>query len=266
MWLVAQTGWQQRKATGRQRFIRTIFAEGSGTKMARDMDRIERILQRPKLYNNIDGVGELGLGFMFLGFSLLQWLAIHTRQGSFWDRYGAMVGFAVLFAVIHYGSKAIKTHITYPRTGFVEYRKLKSTRLSALVLGCAMALLTALGLYFAARLHWEIGGSRWGLTTPVALVGLVFVVFYVLHMVSAVRWKLAAAAAMAVCSVAIAMLPAGVVGAVAGSRSAVATLDERSSGAWLLTIWLYGAILLTSGGISFMLYLRHTQPPVPAAE
>jgi hypothetical protein len=177
-----------------------------------------------------------------------------------------MVGFAVLFAVIHYGSKAIKTHITYPRTGFVEYRKLKSTRLSALVLGCAMALLTALGLYFAARLHWEIGGSRWGLTTPVALVGLVFVVFYVLHMVSAVRWKLAAAAAMAVCSVAIAMLPAGVVGAVAGSRSAVATLDERSSGAWLLTIWLYGAILLTSGGISFMLYLRHTQPPVPAAE
>jgi hypothetical protein len=231
------------------------------------MDQIESILQRPKLYNNVDGVGELGMAFMLLGFGLLSWLQARSPAGAIWHRMDVFVMWVGLMLLgIHYGSKAIKKHITYPRTGFVEYRNLKSTRLSALVLGCATALLTALGLYLAARTHWKIDGSHWGLTTPVALIGLVFVVFYVLHMVSAVRWKLAAAAAMAVCSVAIAVLPAGVVGAVAGSASAVATLDERSSGAWLLTIVLYGAILLISGAISFVLYLQHTQPPVRVAE
>ena len=231
------------------------------------MDQIESLLQRPKLYNNIDGVGELGIGFMLLGFGLLNWLEARSPSGAIWHRmdvFAVWVGLMLLG--IHYGSKAIKTHITYPRTGFVEYRKLKSTRLSALVLGCATTPLTAMGLYFAARSHWEIGGSHWGLTTPVALVGLAFPMFYVLHIAGAARWKWAAAAAMAICSVAIAMLPAGVVGAVGGSTSGVAAPGERSSGAWLLTILLYSAILLISGGISLMLYLRHTQPPVQAGE
>jgi hypothetical protein len=29
---------------------------------------------------------------------------------------------------------------------------------------------------------------------------------------------------------------------------------------------LYGAVLLVSGGISFWLYLRHTEPPVQEAQ
>jgi hypothetical protein len=95
---------------------------------------------------------------------------------------------------------------------------------------------------------------------------LVFVVFYAYWIARPVRWKWAVAAALAICSVVIAMLPAGVVAAVAGSTSAVATLDERSSGALILTITIYGAIFLISGGISFVLYLRHTQPAVETAE
>jgi len=119
---------------------------------------------------------------------------------------------------------------------------------------------------FAVRSHWDIDGSHWGITTPVALIGLVIVVFYVLHIARAVRWKWAVAAAMAISSITIAMLPAGVVAAVAGSTSAVATFDERSSGAWILAITVYGAIMLISGGISFVLYLRHTQPAAETAE
>jgi len=171
----------------------------------------------------------------------------------------------VLIAVIHYGSKAIKEHITYPRTGFVEYRKQKVRRWLSFTLGGVTAI-AAWGLAHFARSHSDLVGSHWGMTTPVALIGLVIVVFYVLHIVSVVRWKWAVAAAMAICSVAIAMLPAGVVGGVAGSTSAVATLSERSFGAWLLTITIYGAIFLISGGISFVLYLRHTQPAAETAE
>jgi hypothetical protein len=67
---------------------------------------------------------------------------------------------------------------------------------------------------------------------------------------------------MAICSVAIAMLPAGLV----GSQSWSTMFPDNYEGAWLLTFMLYGAILLISGGISFVLYLLHTQPAVETAE
>jgi hypothetical protein len=54
-------------------------------------------------------------------------------------------------------------------------------------------------------------------------------------------------------------------GAVAGDASAVGGISGVTAGAWLLSILAYGAIMLVSGGISFVLYLRHTQPPAQAA-
>src|ERR1022692_2144358 len=88
------------------------------------MDQVGSILDRPKLYYNIDGVGELGGGFTMLGFALLMWLQAHSPSGAIWHQmYAFVVYMAVMFSIIHYGTKAIKNHITYPRTGFVEYRK-----------------------------------------------------------------------------------------------------------------------------------------------
>ena len=72
-------------------------------------DQVERLMKRPLLYNNVDGVGELGLGVMFLVSALLEWLPIHA---SWWHRYGSCLGFLLLIVAIHYGVKAIKTHIT----------------------------------------------------------------------------------------------------------------------------------------------------------
>ncbi len=233
---------------------------------AAKMDQVERMMQRPKLYNNIDGMGELGIGFMLLGFALLTWLQAHSPAGAIWHRMDLFVVWVGLMLLgIHYGSKAIKQRITYPRTGFVEYRK-RGGHWRAMILAACVSALIAACLFLVTRSHREIGGSHWGMTTPVALIGLVFVVFYVLHIARSVRWKLVVAAAMAICYVAIAMLPAGVVGKVAGSTSVVATLSERSSGAWLLTITIYGAVLMISGGTSFVLYLRRTQPAAETAE
>jgi len=226
------------------------------------MDQVERLIKRPLLYNNVDGVGELGLGFLLLGYALPASLPIHS---AIWHQWGSFVWLMVLVAAIHFGSKAIKEHITYPRTGFVEYRKQKARRWLSFTLGGVTAI-AAWGLAHFARSHSDLVGSHWGMTTPVALIGLVIVVFYVLHIVSVVRWKWAVAGFMAISSVAIAMLPADVVGGVAGSTSAVATLSERSFGAWLLTITIYGAIFLISGGISFVLYMRRTQPAAETAE
>ena len=221
------------------------------------MDQIEKIVQRPLLYNNIDGVGELGLGFLFLGYALLQWLSIHLPEASMWHRYGSFLGFLVLIAAIHYGVKAIKAHITYPRTGFVEYRKSRKRGVSwrGMILGAIVGSLLGTGFALVHRSHW-------GMTTLAALFGLVLAAGYTWRIARTVAWKWAVAAVMAICSVAIAMLPAGLVGTHSWSN----TFPDNIKGAWLLTMMLYGAILMISGGVSFALYLRHTQPAVETAE
>lgn len=226
------------------------------------MDQIEKLVQRPLLYNNIDGVGEFGLGSMFLGSALLQWFPI---QSPMWHRYGSFLGFLLLITAIHYGVKAIKTHITFPRTGFVEYQK-RGFFWRGMIAGAVVGLFFGVGFALAEQLHWEIARAHWGLTMPAALFGLILAVGYAWKIAREVHWKWAVAAAMAICSVAIAMLPEGVVGVMVGSRSAVATLPEWIFGALQLTFMLYGTIFLISGGISFVLYLRHTQPTAETAE
>jgi len=228
------------------------------------MDQVERMMERPKLYYNIDGVGELGMGFMLLCFALLEWLQINSPAGAIWHRvYVLFLWIGLMGAVIHYGSEAIKRHITYPRTGFVEYKKRNSIWPAAIAF--VTSALVAVGLAFAVRSHWGIG-SHMGLTTPAALIGLVFAAAYAYGVARSVRWKWAVAGTIAICSVAIAMLPADLVGSMTGSTSAFGAISSASAGAWLLIITLYGVILLISGVISFVLYLRHTQPAAETAE
>jgi hypothetical protein len=222
------------------------------------MDQVERLMQRPILYDNIDGAGELALGFFLLGYTLLRWLPIHAR---WWHRYGVLLGFLLLIAAIHYGVKAIKTHITYPRTGFVEYRKRGYVWKGAIV-GVVVGLFIGLGIVLVAHSHWVAGCSHWVLRMPAALFGLIFAAGYAYKIASTVRWKSAVAAVMAICSVEIALLPQGAIRAMMGRNSAFAT----AFGALRLTFAFYGAILLISGGISFVLYLRNTHPAAEAAE
>jgi hypothetical protein len=228
------------------------------------MEQIESLLQRPKFYNNIDGVGELGMGFMMFGFALLSWLQAHSPAGSLWHKvYVVLPLILLMVSIIDYGSKAIKRHITYPRTGFVEYKKRDSVWPVAIAF--VTSALVAAGLAFAARSHWGID-SHFGLTVPAALVGLVFAAAYAYGVARAVRWKWTVVCAIAICSVVIAMLPADWVGAMAGSTSSAGAFSAGVVGAWLLSILTYGTILLISGAISFVIYLRHTQPPARTAE
>jgi MFS family permease len=227
------------------------------------MDSIEGLLERPKVYNNIDGVGELGMGFMMLGFALLMWLQAHSSNGAVWHKMYVVLPFILLMGtIIDRGGKAIKERITYPRTGFVEYKKRDNVWIAAIAF--VTSALVAMGLAFAARSHWGIG-SHLGLTTPAALIGLVFAAAYAYGIARVARWKWAVAGAIATSSVVIAMLPAELVGAIAVSTSGAGAFSAGAVGAWLLSILTYGAILLISGAISFVLYLRHTQPPATAA-
>ena len=213
------------------------------------MDQVGKLLDRPRLYFNIDGLGELGGGVTCLGFALLLWLMMRWPADSIWHQasFLAFVGLALL---IRYSTKAVKTRITYPRTGFVEYRRQWHTSAIAAALG---GLATAdLAVVFR---------RRWDMPMLAYLTGLVFAASYGYHFARAVRWKWVIVGAIAVASLVIAFLPADVLRAL-GSESPVAHPDRaKLLGTILLSLIAYGTILLISGGISFWLYLRHTQAP-----
>ena len=59
----------------------------------------------------------------------------------------------------------------------------------------------------------------------------------------------------------IAALPADVLELVANHTSAAPAIPAKVVGAYWLTFVVYGVALMISGGISFWLYLRHTQGP-----
>jgi hypothetical protein len=210
------------------------------------MDQIESLLNRPKAYYNIDGVGELAGGFMCLGFGLLMWLQAHAPKDSVWHGMPAFIIYVGLMCLIlHYGPQAIKKHITYPRTGFVQYRS-RDSRWRPMILAAVVAAAVTVGLAIALRRHWNM-------TTPASLFGLLFAASYAHAFARTVRWKWAVVCVMALGSLAIAVLPADVVG-------------HSWQGAFILIMMLYGAVLSISGGISFWLYLRHTEAPAQEAQ
>ena len=213
------------------------------------MDQVGNLLDRPRLYYNIDGLGELGGSVMCLGFALLLWLRMHSPADSVWHRI-SFLAFVGLMLLIKYGTKAVKTRITYPRTGFVEYRR----RWHTSAIAAAVGALAAAGLAVAFRRHWDIP------LLP-SLTGLVFAAAYGYHFAMAVRWKWVIVGAMAVASFVIVFLPA-----MFWARWAATVggppVQAKLGGSILLSLMAYGTMLLLSGGISLWLYLRHTQAPV----
>jgi hypothetical protein len=211
-------------------------------------------LDRPRAYNNIDGVGELGIGFMCLSYALIGWVQVHSAQDAVWNQmYMLFVYVVAVIGPIHYGSKAIKNYITYPRTGFVAYRKLDTIgRPLIIAFGCST--LASMGVIFAVRSHWDM-------TTPASLVGLVLAASYAHGFARTVFWKWAVVWLMTLGSLVIAFLPADLVGALANGSWVTHLFPAKLVGAFLLSMMLYGLMLLISGGISFWLYLRQTQGP-----
>ena len=140
-------------------------------------DQIGSMLERPKIYNNIDGVGELGGGVMCLGFAFILWLMMHWPADSIWHQI-SLFAFIRLMLLIRYSTKAVKTRITYPRTGFVEYQRRWHTRAIAAALGA----LVAAGLAVGFRRQWDM-------PMLASLTGLVFAAVCGYTYARTVRWK-----------------------------------------------------------------------------
>jgi len=231
------------------------------------MDQIESLLRRPRAYENIDGVGELNFGFMCLAFALIQWLEVNTPEYSVWNRtYMFVVWLGLMFSVMYIGTKAIKKHITYPRTGFVKYGthgKIMPPIILMIIATCVAAVVSA-GVAFAIRSHWSVTS-----TLP-AVVGSFVAMGYALGITrtvpwKAVGWKWAVPASILLGSMAITALPPDRAAILAPNSLAVTGLRPESTGAILLCMILCGAIFFISGSVTFCTYLRHTKAPTEEA-
>jgi hypothetical protein len=219
---------------------------------ATNMSQVQSLLKRPALYDNIDGVGELAIGFMCLGYVLYGWLNMHAAENSVWQNTYAFLAYvAVMLSIIHFGGKAIKNRITYRRTGFVAYRRDKYW--VPMAIAVTVSVLVAAGMYLTVRRHWDV-------STPVLLIGLGFAALYI-GFARTVRWKWAMFAVMVAGPFVIAALPADIVETFANHTDLTSALTAKVVGAFWLTFLVYGAVLMVSGGISFWLYIRHTQAP-----
>ena len=208
-------------------------------------EQVQSYLEQPKRYYNIDGLGEISIGVMMLGFALISWLQASTPKVSLWNRQSSFfVCAALMLIVIDHGAKAGKKRITYPRTGFVEYRRDAKARMAPMVLGAVTA--AAFGFLM-----------KYGRVNPAAVAGMIVV-----------QWKWLTVAVLAVGSGAIASLPTGLLASIA--RDAVAGPKSRFTpdmvGSWLIEALFIGATIGVSGGITLLRYLRETQAPEGAAE
>jgi hypothetical protein len=171
--------------------------------------------------------------------------------------YAFVIYMAVMFSIVHYATRAIKNHITYPRTGFVAYRKLDTVW--PRILAAILAPLALVGLFAARRYRWDITASFYPF-------GLLSAAGYAYRFARAVRWKWLVACAMALGSLAIVFLPADLLAAVADDSWVTHPVRTRLVASLLLYMLLCGVLLSISGGISFWLYLRHTRPPAQEAQ
>ena len=86
-------------------------------------------MERPKQYENIDGTREMGMGVMMLSFALVGYLSAVLPEGALWRKNGISTFEFLLVVMIpvlvfqYWGVKAIKKHITWPRTGYVAFRR-----------------------------------------------------------------------------------------------------------------------------------------------
>ena len=138
--------------------------------------QIRDYVRRPKLYENIDGTGELFFGTIFLGFWVGSYLEALMPAESFWGKghpghIAIVIWFGLVLGAGYWVTRAIKRRITFPRTGYVAQR-VGGLGARALMGLTTAGISAAIGLTFAilARGHHieagrivRLGLPRWTL-------------------------------------------------------------------------------------------------------
>jgi len=219
---------------------------------------IQALLNRPRNYNNIDGTGEISAGLILLGFLFAFWMQIHTALHSFWNRsFGSILCMLALCLALHYGMKAFKQKITFPRTGFVRYR----AKSIWYVLATAGTTAATVVLISRNLRHLLDAASAIGF-----LYGFFLAVCYGYGIARSVPWKWRVASAIFLSGTVVALLPAAVLQTLVAGSSARNDLGFKLIVALFPYFLVWSTLLLLSGFISLVLYLRDTRASAPDAQ
>jgi hypothetical protein len=120
-------------------------------------DQFKKPVRRTQAYWYVDGLAELGTGILFLFLGIVLWIEGSAPKGSTFAGtmstlrqillIGGMIGVSLLV-------KAIKTRLTYPRTGYIAYPQPKGKQLVR-ILGLGIGI-TALTGFVVVLLFWWV--------------------------------------------------------------------------------------------------------------
>ena len=131
--------------------------------------QIDDYVKRPTRYENIDGLGELFFGILWMALMFLTYFHSTALSGSVWHRNSTfLVCLAALAIVFSSGLKALKRRITYRRTGYVKYRPHRTRFVIAGLTAVAIAIVTVSLLrhhapYSSETVKMALAAAGWGL-------------------------------------------------------------------------------------------------------
>ena len=203
--------------------------------MTRDLERVGR---RGLQYWYDDGLVEMAVGCLSVALGLLFLAEALAPRGSLPVNFVILVLVAGGILIANWVVKILKARITYPRTGFVQYRRPPKTaprRVLVVALACVVSTLVAVGLTSTAP-----ASLAWIPVMQGVLIGLF--ILYLGYSVGLGRFYALAAASLAL-----------------GSGVSVAGLgDTLGNGVYFLSM---GLLVHVSGGITLRRYLLSTRPP-----
>ena len=203
-------------------------------------DNIDTITRRTQGYWYIDGLAEMTIGLFFVILSVyftFQKQIVTASQNDWLANLGLLGGVLLLAWLFRYALKAIKSRLTYPRTGYVAYPLVQgSTRWLRYAQTFGLGLVGAALIALASRsqtLHsWVplVTGTIAGLT-----------VLYLSYRFRLVRLTFLACALILV----------GLM---------VSLINPGETLAAVLSSLANGACFIVSGGVTLVRYLRSTRP------
>jgi hypothetical protein len=202
-------------------------------------DPIKKIQRQTQRYWYVDGLNEIGVGVLIflLGLLyLLEWLLTPGDPASMLTSLGQPVLIIGGWFVINWAVRRLKARITYPRTGYVSYRREKGRRRVS-------AILVSIGLAAAFAIAALTIGKNVGERIIPILIGLMMAgaVFYLGYYFELRRFYLIAVVAL-----------------VLGTAGAWLSMPEDI--AMAVFFGGFGIAWIVSGAVTLVDYLNRTLP------
>jgi hypothetical protein len=195
---------------------------------------VDDYLKRPARYQFVDGVYEMAIGLM-----LMALVPLNRLDKSVSYKLISLTWILFIYGAISYGVYALKKRITYPRTGYVRYKRSCANRWIAGLAGFAVAV--GVGILFRRFRHAAI-------VFPFPESMAVFwALLYALMTRIDQGWRWIAILAMIGGPVLVSTSP----------------LEPRWVNA--LSTGFLGLVVFASGVATFILYLHRTRPPEEVA-